>query len=626
MMLLWVALAAACLQAADESPLVARLCMDCHSSAARKGDFDLQKLGVPSGARLADWEKVRSNLADGSMPPRGKPQPTPPERERLIAWIDRALDGPEGAKPEDPGPAPLRRLTRLEINRTLKELLGAEGSPADALPPDSAGGSGTFENNADTLFISPLLMERMLDLALELIRKAKPDKLNEVAVEKDKTGKETPALRRKAAELALTGFLPRAWRRPVPSTEVRNHLRAYDRGVERKLSHEDALLMAYAAALISPNFLYRLETAQSGNGISEITPYELAVRLSYLFWSAPPDAELTAAAANGSLSRDPKVHARQIDRLLADPRAGVFRAQFMGQWLGTSDLAGGRGPDPKAFPDYTPALRASMAEEPAALFELMLREDRSLLELIEADYVVADATLARIYELPFPGGDGFHRIAAPGGRRGGVATMAGVLAATSRPSRTSPVLRGKWILEELLSTPPPPPPANVPALPEDRSPNLGSLRQRLERHRADPNCTSCHVRIDPLGFGLENFDALGRWREQGEMGEALDVLGTLPGGQTFRGPQELKRVLMQRKEKVMTTVVERMLAFAVGRNLERSDRPVVRQILSRLAADGWKTRTLVSEVVTSLPFRYRRNAGWVPPSVSRPKDLKEKTP
>jgi hypothetical protein len=602
----------------DEGALLRRLCLECHSSAKKKGDFDLEKLGTPSPAHDGEWEKVRINLAHLMMPPASKPQPSAPERDRLVAWIDRALDGPAGAKPSDPGFVTLRRLTRTELNRTLSDLLGIDGAPADALPPDAAGGAGSFENNADALFVSATHLERMFEVALEALGKAKPERLGVVAPEKDKTGVETPALRKKAAELSLASFVPRAWRRPVPTAELRSLLSVYDRGTARKLTHEDALRLTYAAALVSPNFLYLVEANRGGSAPWELSAHELAARVSYFLWSTMPDAELTAKANDGSLLRDPQVLTGQVARLLGDPRSAFFAEQFMGQWLGTADLDGGKGPDAKSFPEYSDALRGSMMREPGELFRWMLAENRSLLELIDADYVFADGELAKLYGVD--GGGGFSRRAVSGGRRGGLLTMAGVLAATSRPSRTSPVVRGKWILEELLSTPPPPPPPNVPPLPGDGSPNAGSLRSRLERHRADPNCTGCHQRIDPLGFGLENYDPLGRWRDRGPAGEPLDTLGELPTGERFNGPAELKKLLVQRKERVMTTVVERLLSYALGRGLSRYDRPTVREIVSRLQADGWKSRTLVNEIVLSLPFRYRRGAA--PPSPQ----TKEKTP
>ena len=595
------------LSAAAEDELVSKYCYGCHSVTKHKGDFDLESLGRPgANPQQADgWEKAREAISAGDMPPEGKPQPSFAERERLAAWIDGALDGPEGSEPKDPGWVTIHRLTRNEFNRTVHDLLGVDGDPAEAFPADSSGGSGGFDNNADGLFVSPMLLERLLDAALAVVEHAKPERLLEVKADKD-----TPQARRKAVELSLAAFLPHAWRRPVSSGEVQALARIYDRCVKRNnVTHEDALHLAYAAALTSPNFIFRIEESHPAKDPWQLSPFELASRLSYFLWSTMPDEALMASARDGKLTQPSELVA-QAQRMLKDPRARFFVAQFTGQWLGTAELGQGRGPDPKLFPAYDDALRTAMVEEPVAFMAGLLADNRSLLDLIDCDYVYVNATLARHYEITAPSGDGFQKVQVQvgDGRRGGVVAMAGVLAATSRPSRTSPVIRGKWILQDLLSTPPPPPPPMVPPLPEATG-DLAklTLRQRLERHRMDPNCNGCHQRIDPLGFGLENFDALGRWREHGDQGEALDTVGTLPSGETFSGPQELKKLLLKRKERIITTVCERMLSYALGRGIERFDRPTIRRMVKDLAADGYKAQTLIAEVVTSLPFRMRRN-------------------
>jgi hypothetical protein len=602
--------------------LLSTSCLPCHSSAKHKGDLDLEKPLASADLGTSDehlWEDIRRVLSEQEMPPPAKPQPSLAERDRLISWIDRALDGPGGDVPSDPGSVTIHRLTHVEYDRTIHDLLGVDGDPAQAFPPDSAGGAGAFDNQADTLFVSPLLMERLLGLSLGLVAKADPAHLCTVEAEKNKQGQVTPQARRKAVEASLTAFLPRAWRRPVTAGEVQALYRVYERAARGNVAPADALQLAYAAALTSTEFLFRFEEAKSVAGAYPLGAYELANRLSYFLWSTMPDEALLAAAKSGALAM-PEGIAAQVKRMLADPRARILASQFMGQWLGTADLATGQGPDPKLFEGYSDALRAAMIAEPAEFLQALLDHDGSVVDLIDCAYVYADATLAQHYGLTPGGGPGFTRIAVDDGRRGGLVTMAGVLAVTSRPSRTSPVMRGKWILQELLSYPPPPPPANVPALPEPSAdkPNVGTLRERLERHRADPACANCHQRIDPLGFGLENFDALGRWRTQGDQGEALDTAGTLPNGETFSGPQQLKKLLMQHRDRIMTTLVERLLTYALGRPAQRGDRPSVRLVLAHLAADGWKARTLITEIALSLPFRAKRNPLVTPPAAAAP--------
>jgi Protein of unknown function (DUF1592)/Protein of unknown function (DUF1588)/Protein of unknown function (DUF1585)/Protein of unknown function (DUF1595)/Protein of unknown function (DUF1587)/Planctomycete cytochrome C len=588
---------------------IAKHCLNCHSSTKHKGDVDLEKLPTTDVDFLEVWENARNALAAQEMPPPEKPQPSTAERDAVIAWIDRLLDGPGGDTPTDPGWVTVHRLTRTEFNRTIKDLIGVDGNPADAFPADSAGGSGAFDNQSDTLYVSPILMERLLEVSLSVIERAKPERLGIVAPEKDKKGAITPVMQRKAAELSLTAFLPRAWRRPVPKAEVQTLLKVYDRAAKKNnVTHDDSLRLTYAAALTSPNFIFRVEQGKPGTEPYALGPYDIANRLSYFLWSTMPDEALFKAAEDGSLSK-PEGIAAQVTRMLADPKAEILPRQFMGQWLGTDELASGLGPDPKLIKGYSTSLRSSMIAEPAVFMQRLLSANGALTDLIDCNYVYVNGELADHYGLSGARGDGFTKLTVDDGRRGGLITMAGVLAITSRPSRTSPVIRGKWILQELLSYPPPPPPPNVPPLPEaeDGKPNVGTLRQRLERHRADPNCNSCHQRIDPLGFGLENYDAIGRWRTRGDHGEGLDTVGTMPSGETFDGPKQLKALLKTRQERVMQTLIERMLTYALGRPIERFDRSTVRLIGKNLAADQYHAQTLIREVALSLPFRFKRN-------------------
>ncbi len=598
--------------------LLQRYCVECHSAEKHKGDFDLLSVARTDAASHDAWEAVRNALAANDMPPSQKAQPTSTERDGLIEWIDRVLDGPGGETPNDPGWVTTHRLTRVEFNRTITDLLGVTGDHAESFPPDNAGGSGSFENQSDTLYVSPLLMERVLEVTLALVQKTSPERLHWTLPEKDKKGQVTPVTRRKAAEASLQSFLPRAWRRPVPRGEVQALLKIYDRAVKRSIAHDDALRLTFAASLSSPHFLFRIESTRVGHVATALSPHDLANRLSYFLWSTMPDDVLFQAAEDGSLTR-PEVIAAQVARMLADPKSEILVRNFMGQWLGTDALASGLGPDPKLIRGYTTSLRDAMMREPTAFLQQLLTRNGPLTDLIDCDYVYVNGELAHHYGLSGASGDRFTRVAITGGQRGGLVTMAGVLAITSRPARTSPVLRGKWILEELLSYPPPPPPPNVPPLPEaeDGKPNVGPLRLRLERHRDDPNCKSCHERIDPLGFGLENFDEIGRWRTRGDLGEALDTTGTMPSGESFDGPQQLKRLLHARRDRIMQTVIERMLVYALGRQIARYDRTTIRQIARTLSAEEFRAQTLIREVALSLPFRFSRTPNVMPAPTAR---------
>lgn len=603
----------------DPHTWMRKFCYDCHNATKHKGDLNLEKLGSP-GVSVEDdhvWDGVRRALAEQEMPPPEKPQPSVAERDSGVAWIDRKLDGPNGDVPSDPGNVTIHRLTLTEFNRTIHDLLGVDGNPADVFPADNAGGSGTFDNNADTLFVSPMLLDRLVDVSLAVIEKAKPEKLFLVEPVKGKKGEVTLAAKKKALETSLASFLPLAWRRPVTLAEIQKLSAIYEKTAKKlNIIHDEAVKLVYASALTSPNFLYRIEETKAGKDPTPLNPYEYATRLSYFLWSSMPDAALTAAAKDGKL-KEPADIAAQVKRMLADPKASIFSSQFMGQWLGTDNLLAGLGPDLKIIRGYDESLRAAMMKEPVVFMQALLNKDGSLVDLIDCNYVYVNAELARHYGLSGPSGSEFVRVAVDDGKRGGLITMAGVLAITSRPARTSPVIRGKWILAELLSYPPPPAPPNVPVFKEEKegAANVGTLRQRLERHRIDPACNSCHQRIDPLGFGLENFDAIGRWRTVGDLREPLDTVGTMPSGEKFDGPQQLKKLLLLRKERIMTTVVERMLSYALGRPVERCDRSTVRQIVKNLGAADWKAQSLVTEVALSLPFRFKRPLA--PPKTSK---------
>ena len=357
--------------------------------------------------------------------------------------------------------------------------------------------------------------------------------------------------------------------------------------------------------LVSPNFLFRIEKDPPGPTPAAIDDHALASRLSYFLWASMPDATLFALADAGRLSQ-PKVLEAQVMRMLADPKARALSEQFVGQWLGIRTLGSVAAPDPQKFPEFTPALREAMVAEPTEFFAGLVREDRSLLELLDSDYAWVNADLARHYGIPGVSGSTFTRVSLSDRRRGGVTGMAAVLTQTSYPQRTSPVLRGKWLLEEVFGTPPPPPPPLVATLsPNDEKSEGLTFRQRLEKHRKDPNCAACHARLDPLGFALENFDPIGRWRTQ-VSGEWVDASGELPGGVVIVGPEALKQVLLERKQLFVRHLTEKMLAYALGRGVEYYDSPAVKQIAEAVASDGHRAPRLILEIVRSAPFRLRR--------------------
>jgi hypothetical protein len=365
---------------------------------------------------------------------------------------------------------------------------------------------------------------------------------------------------------------------------------------------EDALSLALQAVLVSPDFLFRVERgspAPDGSPGRVLTDHELATRLSYFVWVSMPDDELFSLADQGRLRR-PEVLRAQVARMLADDKALALVEAFAGQFRGLEAIA----PDRERFPDFDTGLRQAMRRETELLFASLLREDRSLLELLDARYTYLNERLARHYGIPGVKGPEFRRVALPDGRRGGVMTHASVLTVSSYATRTSPVLRGKWILENILNSPPPDPPAGVPRLDEAKVGAEAPLRQQLEAHRTQPSCRACHEKMDPLGFSLENYDAIGAWRDaDGKW--PIDASGTLPDGRRFEGAAGLARVLGEDRAAFTRAVASKMMTFAIGRGLERYDRRTVEDVAARVEASGHRLSALVYEIVSSLPFQRR---------------------
>lgn len=414
---------------------------------------------------------------------------------------------------------------------------------------------------------------------------------------------EAPVDARESARELLTRFLPRAYRRPVEPAEVERFLALYDRAAERGDPYEERVKLALKAVLVSPRFLFRIEDRTNDAGVRPLGQYDMASRLSYFLWSTMPDDELLSLAAQGRL-QDPQVLSRQLDRMLDDPRSRAFAGAFIGQWLGTQDVGGRAVPLLTELQHYyTPDVAADLRQEPVLLFHHIVSRNRSLLDLLTANYAFLTPRLDRFYQVegkvPPASGDGFRRVEWPDDRRAGVLGMASVLAMTSHYRQSSPVLRGAWVLDTLLGTPVPAPPPDVPPLEKAAKSEKGlSMRQILARHRADPSCSTCHNLMDPIGFGLENFDWMGRWRD-----EEVDASGTLPSGESFRGPVELRAVLLARKDDFLRHVAGKLLGFAVGRPLQDGDSCTVQRLADTLAKDGYRARTLLREIVLSVPFR-----------------------
>ena len=389
----------------------------------------------------------------------------------------------------------------------------------------------------------------------------------------------TGAEERACAEEILSTLARRAYRRPATAADLDTLLEFYEEG--RAAGDFDAgIEMALRRLLVSPEFLFRIERDPEGaapNAAYRISDLELASRLSFFLWSSIPDDELIEVAADGAL-RDPGVLERQVRRMLADPRAEALVTNFAAQWLYLRNLPA-VSPDFIVFPDFDETLRRALREETELFFDSIIREDRSVLDLLTADYTFLNERLAKHYGIPNVYGSHFRRIdLPPGSPRGGLLGQGSILAVTSYATRTSPVVRGKWILENLLGTPPPPPPANVPPLSDEGSDAVLSMRERMVEHRRNPVCASCHAIMDPIGLSLENFDAIGRYRNRTAGFEPLDVEGSFPDGTTFDGAGGLRETLLDRSDQFVRTLASKLLTYSLGRAVEHHDMPAVREI------------------------------------------------
>ncbi|WP_417391621.1 DUF1592 domain-containing protein [Gimesia sp.] len=709
-------------------PVLMKYCADCHDPDDSKNDVRLLQ------ARTADeishfskiWQSASHQLRNRTMPPADEDQPTEEERLRIANWIETFLRETACDRGEHAGRVLPRRLNRTEYDNTIRDLFGLELKFSEKFPNDGAGGEG-FDNNGETLFLPPILMERYLEAAQEILDAAiitpplkktyqvsdflpplsadntdsreikpgdeisviesiyltsdysvkiellSPEKKNtqvilkidgikahrfnlkplesqtvatdvrlmrglhsmtlavpqgEAAVKvrslnfeerREPASKEKKHLHQRIFEVASKDLPPnresaqkiiralakKAYRRPLTDHELTQLLQLYDRAAERNDPYEERIKLALKAVLVSPHFLFRTDAAPEQPGIQRISDYELATRLSYFFWASMPDAELMQLADEGKLHQESMLE-QQIKRMLADPKARALSELFTEQWLGTKDVGGRIAPVSGQFRDvYSTELALDFREEAVQMMNYLFQDNRSLLEIIDADYAFLNQRLAKHYDVDGVKGREFRKVTVKDGRRGGVLGLGGVHMLTSYPKRTSPVLRGAWVLETLLGTPVPSPPPGVPPLKEKSGDNKKrSIRQILEAHREHATCAACHDIIDPIGFGLENYDLFGRWREK-ERGQPVDATGEFPSGETFAGPGELKKILLKRKDELARHFTGKMLGYALGRSLEDADDCTIEKIVKQLEQNDYRSQTLIREIVFSKPFLYR---------------------
>jgi mono/diheme cytochrome c family protein len=616
--LLGLALASSPTWAADElpdfarggRPFVEKHCLACHGGKEPQGELSLEPFrdaASVSNCRKV-WSEVLKRVESGDMPPEDRPRPAPEEVNALTKAVREVLDYADRHAKPDPGRVTMRRLNRTEYKNTIRDLVGVDFDPTEDFPSDDVGYG--FDNIGDVLTLSPVLMERYLAAAESIVQRAT------LACTPDKPQAEQ-------TREVLRRFALRAYRRPPTGAEVERLVRLVTNAEAAGESWEAGVQGAVQAALCSPKFLFRVELDDRPDGpeTRPLDEFQLASRLSYFLWSTMPDDALFALAEKQQLIANLE---GQVRRLLQDPRSRALVQNFALQWLQIQRLRTA-APDAQMFPNFNDRLRTAMLKETELFFESVLREDRSILDLLDADYTFVNGPLARHYGIADTNGNGvgqkperpggqpirgeeFQRVALQGRARGGLLTQASVLTVTSNPTRTSPVKRGRWVLEQILGEPPPPPPPKVPELPNDAQAVTGaSLRQRMEVHRQNPSCANCHAKMDPIGFALENYDAIGAFRTKDGKFD-IDASGQFPDGRTFRGAEDLKSILKEQQQAFSRCLAEKMLIYALGRGLEHYDRPTIDRIALALEREHQRFSTLVLEIVKSDPFRLRRGS------------------
>jgi hypothetical protein len=601
----------------EVSPFISTYCLRCHTDNRRSGGVTFHDLlKNPDGtAFLKLWKGASAQIAAHQMPPAGEDkQPSEKERKVVIDWVA----GMKNLLAKDPGPFVIRRLNKREYGNTLHDIFGVDPAIARDLPEEVLGAGYT-----NTL--SPLLIEKYLSIANDVLDKSfSPAGSKPTAVQRRLIGalpakgeNPTAAARKVARSLARLAF-----RRPPSDAEVDVLIRVFSLARANGKPYPEALRWMVKATLVSPQFLFITPVQANSRGNTKVSQemvplddHQMASRLSYLLWATMPDAELSALADSGKL-QNTEVLAAQARRMLKDPRSRALFDGFGAQWLGVDKLEG-KMFDTRKFPQMTAKMRLAMYDEARLLFQEILTKNLKLITFIDSDATYLNESLATIYGMEQTvRGEQMRRVTLTNSNRGGILTMPGILANSSFPNRTSPVNRGVWVLEQVLGENVPPPPPNVPSLEKQDKLIIANmtLRQRTELHRSNAVCANCHKVLDPIGFGLENFDAIGRWRTVDDSAGKIDAAGELPGGLHFTTPAELKRIIADRKDDFCRSLTSKMLAYALGRQLEGYDEIIVDQMTDSIKKDDYRMQTLVLSVVTSDPFTHRRvtNTGETP--------------
>jgi cytochrome c553 len=645
------------------SPVLQQHCVKCHGKDGKtKGKVDLRPLATTGGEASPELlTRILKAVKDRNMPPEDEPPLAEAVQQRLVTTLEGVLEESIRTRAVPPR-TPVRRMNRFQYANAVEDLLelkvelfalpervvreyGDYFQPASGKMPDTLQAGNRplgksqliaprlngvapfpqdlraehgYDTRGDLLTLSPLLMESFLTLSRSIVDS--PDfgpktcgQWRALFAAPPAQEKPEDALRERTRR-----FLTRAFRRPAEAAVLERYVVHGQARLRAGTNFTECMKDVVAAALVSPRFLYLYDGATTGDKPALVDDYELASRLSFFLWGSLPDEALLAVAAAGTL-RDPATFAAQADRLMNDRRMKRFCDSFAGQWLKIEHAVASE-PQKKLYPDFYFDIRGTsqMMLEPLLIFETVFIENRSILDFIHSDFTYRSDALARFYRRepqPLPWTkyvmpQKFHRVPVTSKREGGVITSAAVMTMTSNSTRTQPITRGAWLVGVIFNDPPPPPPADVPPL-DENSRDAGSknltLRQKLALHQERADCAACHAKIDPYGFALENYDAVGRWRDTYEQGQPIDCGGKLFNQQAFSNIEEFKDGLLAEKDRFAHAFAAHLLAYALGREVKPVDQPALNRIVRTTAADGYRLRTLMREIACSEPFQSKFN-------------------
>ena len=592
------------------APFMQSYCVQCHGVQRQESGLRLDDIAAEPDSResIEVWTEVLHRMNVHEMPPKSAPQPNPETYSEVIDFLDKTVRLAERKLAAGEGKVVMRRLNRSEYTNTVLELTGVRYDAEEDFPEDEVAHG--FDNIGQELILSPSLLEKYVRAAQKITRQliSRPRAAAFQRVMGKTDYKKAGA---KQARRVLQVFASRAFRRPVADTKLDRLAAMFDERFQSGESFLGSIRVPLQAVLCSPQFIYMIESPGNLDG------YSIATRLSYFLWSSMPDDELLRLAHTGELKQT-SILRQQVSRMLDDPRSAAFTKNFAGQWLGLREI-GIMQPDKAVFPQYNDSLEASMRQESEAFFTEVLQKNLSIVNFIDSDFAMLNAPLAQLYKIPNVSGPRIRRVALKRNQnRGGILTQASVLSITGDGVDSSPVMRGVWILERMLGTPPSPPPPNVPDFEPDTR-GTKTIREELSRHRTIESCNTCHHKIDPLGFALENYDAIGQYRENyaskttsnqkknkkktKQVTLAVDASGDWPNGESFAGIIEFKQHMLQRKEQFAFCLTEKLMTYACGRVMGVSDKKEIQSVVETAAQGDYRFKDLIHQITRTQAFQ-----------------------